>query len=320
LRNRSGETAFRKLLEPADIQINGSRPWDIQVHKSDFFDRILAGGSLALGESYIEKWWDCSALDQLFERILRKRLDQQVKKPIPLFRVFLRSWIKTAFRKGDAYQIGSHHYDLGNDLFKVMLDPWMNYSCGYWNNANDLDEAQEARLDLTCRKLQLEPGMQVLDIGCGWGGFAKYAADKYQIRVSGVTVSRRQVEFARTFCEGLPVEIEYLDYRSLKDRTFDRIVSIGMFEHVGVSNYPTYMRTIHRCLKPEGLFLLQTIAGNRSTDSDDPGIGKYMESAQQSARAIGYVSTMVDRRRYIPEINDKPVFWMMIPYIKSGFI
>jgi cyclopropane-fatty-acyl-phospholipid synthase len=168
-----------------------------------------------------------------------------------------------------------------------MLDKGMNYSCGYWNKAETLDKAQEAKLDLICRKTALKPGMKVLDIGCGWGGFAKYAAEKYDVRVLGITVSREQVEFARKFCKGLPVEIELQDYRKLTEE-FDRIISIGMFEHVGSRNYRTYMKVVHRCLTSDGLFLLHTIAGNSSVSSTDPWINKYVfpNSILPSAKRI----------------------------------
>jgi cyclopropane-fatty-acyl-phospholipid synthase len=183
--------------------------------------------------------------------------------------------------------IGKRHYDTGNRLFEIMLDARMNYSCGYWETAAALDEAQEAKLDLICKKLLLKPGMTVLDIGCGWGGFAQWAAEKYDVKVLGITVSQEQVKYARKFCQGLNVTIELQDYRDLKE-TFDRIVSIGMFEHVGAKNYLTFMRKVRHCLKPDGLFLLHTIGGNTSVSSTDPWISKYIfpNSMLPSAKQI----------------------------------
>jgi cyclopropane-fatty-acyl-phospholipid synthase len=168
-----------------------------------------------------------------------------------------------------------------------MLDKWLNYSCGYWENAKTLDEAQEAKLDLICRKIGLKPNMKILDIGCGWGGFAKYSATKYGARIHGITVSREQVKFAEKFCKGLDIKIELKDYRELKEK-YDRIVSIGMFEHVGASNYRTFMKVAHRCLKADGLLLLHTIGGNTSVNSTDPWINKYIfpNSMLPSAKQI----------------------------------
>lgn len=279
---------IQKLLEPSDVQINGDRPWDIQVHDPQFFERVLSGGSLALGESYMDGWWDCEALDQFFEKILENRLDKKVKKHAKkLLYVILKAKIINAQNGSKAYVIGKRHYDIGNNLFSLMLDKGLNYSCGFWENAKTLESAQEAKLDLVCRKMGLKPGMKVLDVGCGWGGFAKYAAEKYGANVHGVTVSREQVKFAKKICLGLDVKIELKDYRELKEK-FDRIISIGMFEHVGYKNYKTYMKVIHRCLKPDGLFLLHTIAGNTSVNSVDPWIHKYIfpNSMLPSAKQI----------------------------------
>ncbi|MBK5102007.1 MAG: cyclopropane fatty acyl phospholipid synthase, partial [Desulfobacteraceae bacterium] len=281
----------RKILDPSGVQINGNRPWDIQIHNPNFYERVLSGGSVALGESYMDGWWDCEALDQFFERILETRLDKKVRTNAILFLwVILKAKIINAQNRSKAYVIGKRHYDIGNNLFSIMLDKGLNYSCGYWEKAKTLDNAQEAKLDLICRKIGLRSGMKVLDIGCGWGGFAKYAAETYGANIHGITVSREQVKFANKFCQSLDVKIELKDYRKLKE-IFDRIVSIGMFEHVGCRNYRTFMKVIHRCLKTDGLFLLHTIAGNTSANSTDPWINKYifpnsmLPSAKQIASA-----------------------------------
>jgi len=265
----------RKMLEPLDVQLNGNRPWDIQIHNPNFYERVLSGGSLALGESYMDDWWDCEALDQFFERILEDRIDKKVKTNVKLLPFMLKAKIINVQKRSKTYEIGKRHYDIGNNLFSIMLDKWLNYSCGYWEKAKTLDKAQEAKLDLICQKMGLRPDMKILDIGCGFGGFAKYSAEKYGAKIHGITVSREQVKFANKFCQGLDVKIELKDYRELKEK-FDRIVSIGMFEHVGLKNYRTFMKVIHRCLKADGLFLLHTIAGNTSVNSTDPWINKYI--------------------------------------------
>ncbi len=279
---------LQNMLDPSGVKINGNRPWDIQVHNPNFYERVLSGGSLALGESYMDRWWDCGALDQFFEKILENRLDKKAKSNAKrLLWVILKAKIMNAQKGSNAYVIGQRHYDIGNDLFSSMLDKGLNYSCGYWKNSETLDDAQDAKLDLICRKMALRAGMKVLDIGCGWGGFAKYAAEKYGATLHGITVSREQVKFANNFCQGLDVKIELKDYRELKER-YDRIVSIGMFEHVGYKNYRNFMKVVHRCLKSDGLFLLHTIAGNSSVNSTDPWISKYIfpNSMLPSAKQI----------------------------------
>jgi cyclopropane-fatty-acyl-phospholipid synthase len=279
--------AVQELLDQADVRIDGHRPHDIRVHHAGFYPRVLAGGSLALGESYMDGWWDCDALDGFFERILRARLDQRARKSKALLWAVLKAKLTLAQGRRKAFDIGRHHYDIGNELFEIMLDKRMNYSCAYWTRAETLDAAQSNKLALTCRKLMLQPGMRVLDIGCGWGGFAAYAAEQYGVEVTGITVSGEQVKAAQRNCRGLPVRIELRDYRDIRG-TYDRVVSIGMFEHVGVSRYRTYMQTVHRCLHPDGLFLLHTIGGNTSVRAVDPWIAKYIfpNSMLPSARQI----------------------------------
>jgi len=213
----NGNHAVRDILNLADVQINGSRPWDIQVGNPSFYETVLSGGSLALGETYMAGWWNCEGLDQFFYKIMHAKLDKKAKKSMQALWAILKAKITNVQNRSKAYEIGKWHYDIGNDLFSIMLDKGMNYSCGYWKNAEALDQAQEAKLDLICRKMDLKPGMKVLDIGCGWGGFAKYAAEKYRVRVLGVTVSREQVKFARNLCKGLPVDIKFQDYRNLKE-------------------------------------------------------------------------------------------------------
>ncbi|WP_022665599.1 cyclopropane fatty acyl phospholipid synthase [Desulfospira joergensenii] len=264
------------ILNPMDIQINGDRPWDIQVNNPRFYKRVMAGGSLALGESYMDGWWDCISLDEFFNRLLQRRIDKAVR-PVSPGAIWgeIRSRLINVQNRTRAFIIGRRHYDIGNRLFAAMLDRGLNYSCAYWHKAKTLDEAQTRKLDLICRKIGLKPGMTVLDIGCGWGGFAKFAAENYGARVKGITVSKEQAQYAREACKDLDVEISLTDYRTMSEK-FDRIVSIGMFEHVGWKNYPTFMKVVQRCLHDEGLFLLHTIAGNTPSKSTDPWINTYI--------------------------------------------
>jgi len=266
---------FEDLVAPSGVRINGDRPCDIQVLRSEFYRRVITGGSRALGESYMDGWWRCGALDQFFNRVLRTRLDKRVKKTCAWLGAIIRAKLLNTQGRSRAYSIGRRHYDIGNRLFAAMLDERMNYSCAYWEGAQNLDQAQEAKLELICRKLMLRPGMTILDIGCGWGGFARWVAEKHGAVVRGITVSKEQVRFATNYCKGYNVKIELRDYRDITE-TYDRIVSIGMFEHVGAKNYRTYMKVVRRALNPDGIFLLHTIAGNTSTFTTDPWIGEYI--------------------------------------------
>ncbi len=264
----------KNIFDIAGININGNNPGDIQVHDDRFYQRVLAQGSLGLGESYMDGWWDCKKLDDFFYKVLKADLSRKVKVKAVLYDV-LKAKVINMQSKARAFEVGEKHYDVGNELYRNMLDKRMVYTCGYWKNADNLDDAQKSKLDLTCKKLKLKPGMKVLDIGCGWGSFAKYAAEKYKVKVVGITISKEQVALGNKLCKGLPVKIRLQDYRDLNEK-FDRIVSLGMFEHVGLKNYKTYMKVVSNCLKDDGLFLLHTIGKNRSVKSVDPWMNKYI--------------------------------------------
>ncbi|NTV06933.1 MAG: cyclopropane fatty acyl phospholipid synthase [Chlorobiaceae bacterium] len=273
-----GDFLFRykvkRLLADAGIAVNGNNPWDISVHDNRFYRRILLDAHLGAGESYMDGWWDCPALDEFFYRILRTGIDKKVSG-LPRFLNGLIGKAVNLQNPSRAYAVGETHYNIGNDLYTAMLDRRMIYSCAYWKNASTLDEAQEEKLRLVFDKLMLKPGMSVLDIGCGWGGAARYAAENYGVRVTGITISSEQEKLAKTYCAGLPVDIKLTDYRDIRG-SFDRIYSIGMFEHVGHKNYRRYFQIVRKHLVPDGLFLLHTIGSNRSGSNTDPWTSKYI--------------------------------------------
>lgn len=270
MKKHNAEAMVRELLSLASISINGTKPYDIQIKNNAVYTRILKDEALGLGESYMDGWWECEALDQFIDKILRARLDEKVKGGWKIEWHILRSKLFNLQSRKRAFRVGRQHYDRGNELYAAMLDKRMNYSCAYWRNAGNLDEAQEA-------KLNLEPGMSVLDIGCGFGAFAKYAAEKYKVQVTGVCVSRNQVEVARERCRGLDVSIEFMDYRKT-DGCFDRVLSIGFMEHVGYRNYRIYMEMVDRSLTEEGIALIHTIGENESSTTCNAWTDKYIFS------------------------------------------
>lgn len=305
--------AVTALLKSADIEINGSRPFDIQVHEQKFFRRVLADTSLGFGEAYMEGWWDCERLDELAYRIFRAGLSVRLVSWRDWVD-FLRARLFNLQHVKRAFHIGERHYDIGNDLYRRMLDRRMIYSCGYWKDANTLDEAQQAKLDLVCRKLELKPGMRVLDIGCGWGGAARFAAENYGVEVYGVTVSAEQAKYAREICEGLPVTIELKDYRDIEGK-FDRIYSLGMFEHVGYRNYRTYMELVSTLLTDDGLFLLHTQGANATDFHTNPWVEKYifpnsmLPSIAQLGSAIENLLVMEDWQNFGPDYDRTLLAW-----------
>ena len=285
-------TWLSSLLAKADILLNGDRPWDPQIHNPHLYQRIIRQGSLGIGESYVDGWWSCEQLDELIRRVIAARLDKQIKgrwllpvKYWMLATVFNRQSTKRAF------QVGERHYDVGNDLYEAMLDPTMTYSCGYWAQAQNLYQAQLAKLRMVCDKAELNYGDRVLEIGCGWGSFARLAAAEYGVEVTGITVSKEQMKLAQTRCQNLPVHIHLQDYRSLKGQ-FDKLVSIGMFEHVGPKNYGTYFKNANRLMHDDGIFVLHTIGSDATQGGTDPWIDKYIfpngviPSLMQIAKAL----------------------------------
>jgi cyclopropane-fatty-acyl-phospholipid synthase len=286
----------QNLFASCGIDVDGPNAWDIQVHDEGFYSRVLSDGSLGLGESYMEGWWDVRDLDGFIFRLFVNHADEKVQTWRNAVAWLTASLINLQ-RRSRAFQVGERHYDLGNEFYESMLDARMMYSCAYWEQAATLDQAQEAKLELTLGKLGLRPAQRVLDVGCGWGGALKYAAEKFGITGVGVTVAREQADYARRSCAELPIAIRLQDYRDMREK-FDHAFSIGMFEHVGVRNYRRYMRVIRRCLHPGGRFLLHTIGGFKSTNHTDPWIQRYIfpnsmiPSREQNERAIEGVFTV----------------------------
>lgn len=279
---------FTRLLARADIHVGGDRPWDMRLLHDDVPERVLGQGTVGLGESYMDGHWVADRLDQFFDKLVRANMALGPEAPVAATRPPVWHLLKARFlnrqNRQRAWQVGQQHYDLGNDFYRAMLDARMTYTCGYWSGgATTLDEAQEAKLELVCRKLGLQRGMRVLDVGCGWGSFMRYAAERHGVQCVGLTVSAEQVALGRELCGGLPVAFHLMDYRDLADKLdtelggrFDRVVSLGMFEHVGHKNYATFIRLARSALAPDGLFLLHTIGRNETGHGTDPWIDKYI--------------------------------------------
>jgi len=270
------ERMVREIFAEAKVPIGGSEPYAVRVHDNAFYRRFLAEGTLGLGETYMEGLWDCDDLAEMMCRFSRAKLSQKFKRN-PVFLVNrLRAKLGNEGTKGNALHGVRSHYDIGNDLFTAMLDERMVYTCAYWNEHDTLAAAQTAKMELLCRKLCLEPGMKVLDIGCGWGSFLKYAAEKYGIEGVGVSNSVEQIGLAKKLCAGLPIEFRQQDYRDVKG-SFDRVLSVGMFEHVTHKNHRTYMDLVHGVLVDGGLSVLHTMGRTQSmVRGNDQWITKYI--------------------------------------------
>lgn len=262
---------------------------------SNVLDIARRGGMYELGEAYIRGEWRSSNLTGLLYRLFTEDPEVGItfSKLSPGFLSYLvLDQLKNSQVGDGAYEVARKHYDLGNDLFSTMLDrDTMTYTCGYWNNATTLRDAQVAKIDLLCRKLGLQPGMTVLDIGCGWGNFAQYAASRYGVSVVGLTVSTEQAALARERCAGLDVTIVLEDYQRYSG-SFDRIVSIEMIEAVGRKNMPTYFGMVERCLKPNGLFGLQVISAETFSRYSVAALDQYILWLRKRIFPNGYLPTL----------------------------
>jgi cyclopropane-fatty-acyl-phospholipid synthase len=310
----AAERILAERFAAGDIRMDGRRAWDIQVKDNRFYARVFVHGTLGLGEAYMDGWWDCEALDEMCFRAARAKLTQHI--PFNLRTILdtgaaLLCNLQSCAR---ARVVGERHYDLGNDFFEAMLGPTMQYSCGYYQGTQDLTTAQRLKMDLICRKLDLKPGMRLLDIGCGWGGLAKHAAEQHGCEVVGITISREQQAFAQNLCRGLPVAIRLQDYRELNER-FDRIVSVGMMEHVGRKNHRCFMQVARRCLGEGGLLLCHTIGDSVSSISADPWITRYifpnslLPSAAQIARAAEGLFVVEDVHNFGADYEHTLLAW-----------
>lgn len=313
-RTSDAEAIVRELFELAGITIGGTQPADIRVHDPRFYERVIRDASIGFGESYMEEWWETDALDVTIDKIMRANLKQKITGSWRMRALTLKAVMLNLQAKARSGASVEAHYDIGNDLYTRMLDPRMVYTCAYWKDAKTLTEAQEAKLDLVCRKAGLEPGMRVLDLGCGWGGFASWAAEKYGCTVLGVTLSKDQVSLGNQLWRHLPVELRLCDYRDVQG-TFDRVVSIGMMEHVGPKNHRDMMRTIDRCLAADGVAVVHTIANNRSLRHGTPFIEKYIfpnavaPSLAQIGRAVEGLFVVEDLHNIGPDYDPTLMAW-----------
>jgi len=280
------------------------------VHRDRFYTRAVLGGDIGVGEAYMDGDWSSTDVVSVVRAAVRntQELDAQhrvisaMTRTLNFFRHLRNDNTETGSRKNISY-----HYDLGNEFYSTFLDPSMAYSCAYYQTPEDsLEDAQQRKFDVICRKLDLQAGDHLLEIGTGWGGFAAYAAAKYGCRITTTTISREQYlfseqRFAPLIAAGAQIELLQMDYRKLTG-VFDKIVSIEMFEAVGHKHYDEFFGACDRMLRPNGKMLLQTITMNeahfREYLRQSDWIKKYifpgaeLASVSEMLRSMSRVGTM----------------------------
>ncbi len=300
----NAEQFVRNLLAKGGIGINGNQPWDMQVHDPNLYSRIIAEGTIGLGEGYMNRQWDCERLDEFFYRCVLHKLGKQLPISFGAAMLFLQSKYQNQQTKHRSLETVETFYDLPVEVFEVSFDTRLTGSCGYWKGAKDLDEAQLLKQDLICRKIGLTAGSRVLDIGCGWGSFMGFAAEQYGAKCVGVTISGEQIAYAEKRYAGLPVEFRLQDYRDFKaEKKFDRVVSMGMFEHVGSKNYRRYFELARDAVKDDGLFLLHTIWQNKRSPAIDPWLDKYIYPNGQLP-SLGEITTAVEGLFVVEDVHN----------------
>jgi cyclopropane-fatty-acyl-phospholipid synthase len=302
-RTFSARRAITDFFALAGVKIGGPNPWDMHIHNERVFNRVLAGGSLGLGEAYMDGDWDCPALDQFFDRVISARLSEKIGVTLPLATLMLAARLRNRQSVSRSGQVADTHYNLPMDIHEATYDKRVTGSCAYWKNAANLDQAQENKLDLICRKIGLQSHHTVWDIGCGWGSFVGFAAEKYGAHSTGVTVSSEQVDYIKKRYAGLPVTPLLMDYREYAGAKVDRVVSVGMFEHVGAKNHRTYFEAARRALKDDGLFLLHTIWENERHPVIDPWQDKYI-FPNGDLPSIGEVTSAVEGLFVVEDVHN----------------
>lgn len=317
----SAEMTIRGLLEKAGVEVNGPNPWDPRVTNPQLYPRILSQGGLGLGEAYMDGWWNCADIAEFLNRVFRADVRKHIGLTVPRALLLLQSRVMNMQSIKRAFLVGKKHYDLGEDLLHaIYADRRFTGSCGYWSGtpaARTLDEAQEAKLDLACRKIGLKPGDTVFDIGCGWGSFMGFAALRYGARCTGTTISEDQAEYVRKRYAHLSVESHLADYRAYTPSSpVKHVVSIGMCEHVGTKNYRTYFSRARRAMGAgDGLFLLHTIVRNKRSPIVDPFINKYifpngvLPTVGQIGEAVEGLFVVEDWHNFGPDYGRTLVAW-----------
>lgn len=263
------------ILSEAGVPVNSPEPWSIHVKNERLWDRVVSQHELGLGESYVDGWWECQSVDQMLTKLLTVKAAARLTPSLSVVFSALKSNILNMQTKARAAENAKHHYNIGNNLYERMLDSEMAYSCGYWKEAKNLDQAQLSKFDLICRKLKLEKGMTLLDIGSGWGGFLRYAVKNYGVHATGISPADQQILLAKERSSGLNIDFYQMDYRDFTGR-FDRVVSVGMMEHVGPKNFRDFFEKCDELLAPNGIMLHHLISGTRAQNKTDGFFNRYI--------------------------------------------
>lgn len=305
-------------LSRSGIRVGTDHPWDIQVHDPRFYQRLAMQGSLGAGESYVEGWWDCQRIDLLAERVLQSGLANQWGRNLRAGMGSILRRLINPQRGKRSEKVALLHYNIDPAFFEMLLGPTMNYSCAYWRSSRSLDDAQRQKMHLIGKKLDLGPQDRALDIGCGWGGLAHYLSSVFGCSVVGITNSTSQARYANERFGSHLCTFIHCDYKAFDPRAhggFTKVVSVGMFEHVGIRNYQAFFGLCRRAIPSDGLILLHTFGRTIERDFDpwtDRYIfpNSYLPTIQDIGRATGGSLVMEDWHNFGADYDRTLMAWL----------
>jgi len=314
---RRTETLITAGLTRAGVTVNGPNPWDIRVLDNRLFRRVVGTRELGFGDSYVEGWWECDRIDELVTRILRTGIKRILPPGISGLTLAARSVITNTQGSERAGDNATAHYGQHDALLRLILGEPLVYSCADWRDATDLADAQHAKIDRLASKLQLRPGMRVLDIGCGWGATADYLSTRHGVIVVGITPVAAQATHAARHHRHSDVSFVTTDFSNFTSpKPFDRIYSVGMVEHVGPKNLKPFFRHCQDLLVDDGIMFHQTIGRRTPRASTDAWIdrrifpGGAIPSVQQLSRAWSAGWVLEDFENLGPDYDRTLMAWL----------
>ena len=300
----NAEKFVRDLFSQVEIEVNGSNPWDPQVHNPAAYNMMVSRGSVGLGETYMHGYWDCEQLDQFFARVTSVDLRKLIPVNFPTVSLAVGAYLKNRQLPKAAWEVGRMHYDLPDEVWEATLDSAMTGSCAYYRNPTDtLEEAQLNKCRMTLDKVGLKSGHSLLDIGVGWAAFSGLAAQEYGAHPIGITVSEGQKAYIhKRYGEAIDVRVNPWQETELREPV-DCIVSAEMFEHVGSDNYRSFFEFCRRSIKEDGLMNLHTIVRHTPSKHIDPWMDKYIYPGG-CIPTLGQITTAVHGLFHVVDVHD----------------
>lgn len=293
-----------ELFSQAGIEVNGSNPWDPQIHNPIAYNMTVGNGLIGAGEAYMRGYWDCEQLEEFFRRAVQVDLAKRMPWNLSTATLVTKARLMNLQLPKRAWEVGRMHYDLPREVWECTLDFAMTGSCAYYRFPDEtLDQAQQNKLNLTLKKVGLQKGHSLLDIGVGWAAFSGLSAITYGAKPIGITVSEGQREYIRSRYGDI-VDVRVHPWQqTVLEQPVDRIISVEMFEHVGSDNYRKFFQLCRDSITDDGLMLLHTIVGHNPSKHIDPWMDKYIYPGG-CIPTLGQITTAVHGLFHVEDVHD----------------